>query len=1102
LKRFIILCLLILSGALSILAQQMPPDQQAYVQGTFAALRQKQINLARQQLAAGEISKAAANRTIQDSTDYIQQLRAHWVRTRYLANFEKGFNDEVIRPDPMATEPDPDLPTVLRLFFKTTLFKALVLIAGFFVSRRLWKARVRPTQPVPVDYSQIKLEYSPGEKAQLAAAKAKYDETLAALGGRENEVALKITRQAGRAGALLQHVAELKDEMTLNAMSDLDKAVPKFNAYIDGIEGRQPANFASWSSKAWDKFIQDPKPEVLALARIGEFEEHDLWSGEVGIRIPWLTKVLNAKGPIIVKCSPADRKLARTIIQGLITRAALASPAGVSFSLLDPESLGSGFPISKYLPRVRPSTPNPGDQIREIVEDIRRINTNVVAHAESFAALPAEKRAGEMFEFIAVLDYPAAYKQDSRTATDLARIAQAGPRAGRHLLLEWVTQPGDGAEKPPGMEGLSDIVLVDTGLASAKIRFDPLPESERLQQLLNAAASKKSRAPVKADWNSQIRPSEFFTFSSAQMIETPVGEGLRIWFGDNPDGRPCAHGMLAGQTGSGKSFLLHVIITGLAARYSPAELRFVLVDGKQGVEFEAYRTLPHAQVVCLRTSPSIARSVLKDFIAEMDDRYDRFRQLGVTKLEDYRRKTGSAMPRMLMVVDEFQQLLEGDSDQGASMLTHVMEKGRAAGIHLLLGSQTFEARGFPSSTMAHVHLRAALSLPVDYIQTMTALAADGKKLVRDLAASGQVVINDQGGRENANTRGAVSRLSAATGSGLAGVVSEITAAAASPLQPIVLSGNDAAVLRDNPFVCQWKSSPPDAALLQATARRSARDGGFGITAWSAADHPLPIWLGRKFDVHGHLLAPLRRAPGQNLLVLGSDSGVRLMMLAHALAALRSMRNMSGCDVLLLDGFSADQPGAGMLQAALDVLAKAGARVERAVPSTASAALERFAAAALQPKDPEAVRLLVISEPEYFPDLAAPSSFSAPPAGPARMLKELLRAGPPLGCHVVVTASGLASLSSILHPSRDAALFNHRAVQQSNEEESMTLFSSMAATRIMAQTGHFMAGMYVDNVQGVRAAQLFKAYAANPDIYADQSAAAVAAELEKLFGAEN
>ena len=248
------------------------------------------------------------------------------------------------------------------------------------------------------------------------------------------------------------------------------------------------------------------------------------------------------------------------------------------------------------------------------------------------------------------------------------------------------------------------------------------------------------------------------------MIETPVGDGLRLWFGENQDQRPCAHGMLAGQTGSGKSVLLHVMIAGLAARYSPAELRFVLVDGKGGVEFAAYRDLPHAQVVCLRTSPSTARSVLADFKAEMDDRWKKFQHEGVNKLEEYRTKTGLPMPRMLMVVDEFQQLLEGDPDQGASLLTTVLEKGRAAGTHLLLASQTFEARGFPSSAMSHMHLRAALSLPVDYIQTMAALGPEGKKLVRDLGAKGQVVINDQGGRDNANVKGAVSSLDAAAGS--------------------------------------------------------------------------------------------------------------------------------------------------------------------------------------------------------------------------------------------------------------------------------------------------------------------------------------------------
>jgi len=586
------------------------------------------------------------------------------------------------------------------------------------------------------------------------------------------------------------------------------------------------------------------------------------------------------------------------------------------------------------------------------------------------------------------------------------------------------------------------------------------------------------------------------------MIETPVGDGLKLWFGENQEGRPCAHGMLAGQTGSGKSVLLHVMITGLAARYSPAEIRFVLVDGKGGVEFAAYRDLPHAQVVCLRTSPSIARSVLSDFKAEMDDRWKKFQQHGVNKLEEYRKKTGLAMPRMLMVVDEFQQLLQGDPDQGASLLTAVLETGRAAGTHLLLASQTFEARGFPSSAMAHMHLRAALSLPVDYIQTMSALGPEGKKLVRDLGARGQVVINDQGGRDNANVKGAVSSLDAAAGADIGSVVGEVIAAAGSPLKPIVLNGNDAAVLRDNPFVWQWRFAPPDGITLQATARRPERDSGFGITAWSAADRPLPIWLGRKFGVHGHVLAPLRRAPGQNLLVMGSNTGVRVLMLAHSLAALRSMRTMSDCRVLLLDGLTEGQPGAGLLQVGLDVLSKAGARVERAGPNNTAAALESFAASALQAKDPEAIRLLVLAEPEYFQDLSAPTSYGASPSGPARTFKEILRSGPPTGCHSLVTASGLTQLSSVIHPSRDSALFNHRVVQQSNEEESMTLFSSMAATRISAQTDeHLMACMYVDNVKGVREAQLFKAYAANTDIFADQSSTAVQGELEELFGAD-
>lgn len=1100
-----LLGLIVAIGFLAISQAALPPEKQADLDGHYAGIQQRGVDHWQALKQAGRMSAADADKAIAEGNKEVKGLRARYLGTPLLPAFEKGYQDELhglgaggrVRPPPgsvpmqVTTPPAPHLQ--LSLLAKVIIFFVMMFIAG-----KLWRMKPAEAKAVPVNPGELAPELSSAEKSQLAAAQKRYDQRQAEIARTEQELRKQLGELAASAGALALEAARMAETRASAAATELNQAVAEYDTYLTDIERRFPVRYARWSSPVWIDFARDPQPETLGLARIGELDEADLLPGEQGIHLPWTVLMLDATGPVIIKCTPATRPLARAIVQNLVLRAALAAPAATAFSLLDFEGLGAGFPMSRDLPRVRASTSNPADQIRDIVEDIRRINTNVVAQAESFIALPPEKRAGEVFEIVAALDYPSAYKQDSRAIADLARIAQAGPRAGRHLILEWVATEGDASARPPGLEALESPQVLDVAKVSPAVRIDRLPPSETQKTLLAAAAAAKSRANLTPDWNSQVRPAKWFSESSARMIETPVGEGLRVWFGDNRDGKPCAHGMLAGQTGSGKSFLLHVIITGFAARYSPEELRLVLVDGKQGVEFEAYRNLPHARVVCLRTSPAIARSVLEDFIAEMDDRYVKFQQKGVTKLEDYRRKTAEAMPRMLMVVDEFQQLLEGDPERGALMLSRVLEKGRAAGIHLLLGSQTFEARGFPSSAMAHVHLRAALSLPVDYIQTMSAFTADGKKLIRELAPSGQVVINDEGGRENVNSRGAVTRLDAAAGSGLPAIVAQIVAAAASPLHAIVLSGNDAAVLADNPFVRRWSAQPPDAAELQATARRTVRDGGFGLTSWSSADRPLPLWLGRKFDVYGHLVVPLRRAAGHNLLTLGSDTAVRLLMLANSLAALRSMRTLTGCEVLLLDGLSEGQPGAGMLEAVLGVLAEGGAQVERATADTGAAALERFAASALQPRNPEAFRLLVLSEPEYFPGLAAPSGYGGTPSGPSRAFKELLRGGPALGSHAIVTASGLGSLASVLHPSREASLFNHRAVQQCNDEESMTLFSSLAATRIMAQTDHFMAGMYVDTVQGVRAAQLFKAYAASADIYADQSTAGLMSALARLY----
>src|SRR6185369_3560604 len=96
-----------------------------------------------------------------------------------------------------------------------------------------------------------------------------------------------------------------------------------------------------------------------------------------------------------------------------------------------------------------------------------------------------------------------------------------------------------------------------------------------------------------------------------------------------------------------------------------------------------------------------------------------------------------------------------DPDRGADMLRKVLEKGRAAGIHLVLGSQMFEVSGFPSAAMSQVHLRASLSVSEDYIRNITAFSRQGRELIAGLSEKGQVVINDDGGKDGHNSRGTV-----------------------------------------------------------------------------------------------------------------------------------------------------------------------------------------------------------------------------------------------------------------------------------------------------------------------------------------------------------
>lgn len=903
-----------------------------------------------------------------------------------------------------------------------------------------------------------------------------------------------------RAGVSRHTLIRTRERLWAETIEALDEIARELN---ERVAEAPPPWTAAWDSSRWNDF-QPGEEDVgpLDAMRVGAVLEPGAFEPELSLDdVPALHPFLNGWGALLIATDEASRAIGRGVLQSIVLRAAVAMPAELRFTLVDPLGVGAAFPFRASLPRVRQSGRSVSEELGEVLEDILRVNQQVVGHEDRLLDLTPDQRAGEPFEIVALTDFPKAYAKDPRAVEQLVRIGNSGPRAGRHLILEVVTdQP---LPHDFDYDQFENAVVIDCRHEGDAVAWDVPPEGGWQRNLLRRAVESRQHTRS-GEWTSVVRPPEFFTESAARRVESPVGERLRMWLGDDDDGKPSAHCMLAGQTGSGKSFLLHVLITGLAARYSPDELRFILVDGKQGVEFEIYRDLPHAEIVCLRTSPATARSVLQDFGAEMDDRYEAFLRVGAVKLEDYRQKTGEILPRKIMVVDEYQQLLEGDPEEGGALLQRILEKGRAAGTHLILGSQTFGARGLPASALTHVHLRASLSLAQDYVQGLQAFGPEGRRLIRELAPSGQVVINDESGRDGANRRGAVARFTR-TGEAdpLVEVCREIAEAAGArervPSPAIVLSGRDAAVLHDNPWVTRWRSAPPNPGELQEVARRPVRAGGFGVETWSHADRPLPLWLGRRFDVRGHALSVLRRGPAQNALVLGALADVRAMMLSLSLAALPTMTDPESLEVLLLDGLTPGLPGAGLLRTALEFLGERGARTGVAERGEEGAAIEEFVDRHFGDEEGGTTHLLVVSEPEYLAELQeGADAFTPPTTGPAGALRRALSQGPASGLHVVATASGVTTLGTILSPSREAKFFNHRIVQQMNEDESMTLFASLSAARIADHADHPHAALAVDMIRGVRAGVLFRGYAPARDVHAPRTEAALQEALARIW----
>ncbi|MCL2295354.1 MAG: FtsK/SpoIIIE domain-containing protein [Spirochaetes bacterium] len=230
------------------------------------------------------------------------------------------------------------------------------------------------------------------------------------------------------------------------------------------------------------------------------------------------------------------------------------------------------------------------------------------------------------------------------------------------------------------------------------LQVDVAPElsknriSDFINQYIEAITNLKQKGLSLEDI---ISPS-LFSSSTAKRLSITVGIGD----GENPvdlilgEGSS-HHGIIAGATGSGKSTLLHTIIMSGMLSHSPDELHLYLMDFKSGTEFKIYESfnLPHIQLLALDAMQEFGESILENLVSEMLRRGDLFKNSGQSSLFDYIKGTGNPLPRILVVMDEFQILFNDSANRkvarNCSELTkRIVTEGRAFGIHLLMATQT------------------------------------------------------------------------------------------------------------------------------------------------------------------------------------------------------------------------------------------------------------------------------------------------------------------------------------------------------------------------------------------------------------------------------
>ena len=209
----------------------------------------------------------------------------------------------------------------------------------------------------------------------------------------------------------------------------------------------------------------------------------------------------------------------------------------------------------------------------------------------------------------------------------------------------------------------------------------------------------------------EIPNEERLTIRLKTILESPVFKaasskgGLPIALGLDVAGKPCAamlnkmpHVLVAGTTGSGKSVGINSFVLSLLYTLTPEEVKFIMIDPK-GNEFNMYEGIPHMLLPVVVDSKKAAKA-LQWAVMEMDNRFKTLAENKVKDIGEYNQKVAeinknlaseeaylNKMPFIVVVIDEFADLMMVAGKEVEIAVARIAQKARAVGIHLVIATQ-------------------------------------------------------------------------------------------------------------------------------------------------------------------------------------------------------------------------------------------------------------------------------------------------------------------------------------------------------------------------------------------------------------------------------